>query len=130
MSRYKPFIRIMPPKPAISKARPLEALRRTMKALNKDKTLNVVAKTRYMCCGSCASCGMGQLMEERKKDGAVFWHEQSESDDRVYVNAFAKKGSKTRVLMAKVVAYFREQGHEVEWGGDAGKCIVVRIQHQ
>jgi hypothetical protein len=122
-----PTIRIRPiPQPAITKPRSIGELRQTMKALNKNKTLNVVAKTRFMCCGSCASYGIVQIMDERKKDGAVFWHKQSESADRVYVMTSAKKESKTRALMTKVVAFFREHGHAVEWEGDASKCILVR----
>jgi hypothetical protein len=126
-----PSIRIRPlPQPAITKPRSINTLRQTMKALNKNKTLNVVAKTRFMCCGSCASCAISQLVDERGKEGAVFWHKRSESSDRVYVMASAKKESKTRALMTKVVAFFKEHGHAVDWEGDASKCIVVRTSPQ
>lgn len=95
------------------------------------------ARANYMCCGGCASYGLGQDMEAaalkgKPRGGAVYWHGQDDQrlwdDGDVYLGFGAGDSDKALTDMEVgelVVMECRIAGLEVEWDGTASQRIHV-----
>lgn len=95
------------------------------------------ARANYMCCGGCASYGLGQDLEAanlkgKPRAGGVYWHNQDEArirkDGQVYIGYGASEHGAsvtTEEVGELLVLECRLAGLAVEWDGKAISRVRV-----
>ncbi len=123
-----------------SKMRPetVAAVRCRLKlAFGKLRKLGFITKSNFSCCSTCAIYELGEIAEKRRRNRAVYWHGQDETDFRkgdslnvryCYLPPKGIEGDATRVrteIGEQVVAALKEAGLELDWNGNPN--VIIRI---
>ena len=78
---------------------------RILAAFKKLRQQGYIARTNYLCCGSCGHDACKRTAKERNKRGYVFWHRQEE----------------TMAWCGRTHSRLIEAGLYLQWSGDAGE---------
>ena len=100
-------------------------LRRSFEELRKD---GLLAEESFQCCTTCATYSLGQMINEKKALGGVYWNCQDEEDFRRCggVTIGFVDGTASGIEVAKrAVMEFERQGLSVRWDGSVKKKIEI-----
>ena len=113
---------------------------RVKEVFRKLRKHNLVCRMNHLCCMTCASHDLGIKCDERGKDGAVYFHNQDYDsfwngyygrDAELHIRYFVNKDDATDTESAALGHLIHEtlvvEGLTVEWSGDPGKTIVVKV---
>lgn len=100
-------------------------LRRSFEELRKD---SILAEESFQCCTTCATYSLGQMINEKKALGGVYWNCQDEESFRRCgeVAIGFVDGSASGIEVAKrAVMEFERQGLNVRWEGSVKQKILI-----
>ncbi len=103
----------------------------------------MLARQRFLCCGSCACCALADLLEQpknQKKIGAVFYHKQDArnldrgqdfylgfgANEALYKDEPETEAALAQDVAQKAVACLTAAGLTVEWDGSHHTRILVK----
>lgn len=106
-----------------------------MNAREKAKTVfallrkhhSIIARMNYWCCSSCAGYALGNAMDKRGIESAVYWHSQDEEyyqkSGRLTIRYFSNVD--TTKLGQLIYDLFILAGVKTEWTGKATEVIYI-----
>ncbi len=111
--------------------------RRVHLASGELRKVGFITKTNFSCCMTCAVAELGEIAEKRRRNRAVYWHQQDETHFRkggslyirfCYLPPKGIEGDTTRVeteIGEQVVSALRKAGLELDWNGNP--TVTIRI---
>jgi hypothetical protein len=100
-------------------------LRKSFEELRKD---GILAEEAFSCCTTCATSELGQMINEKKALGGVYWNCQDEESFRQSGEVMIGfvDGSASGIEIAKrAVMEFERQGLNVRWDGSERRKIEI-----
>ena len=94
---------------------------------------NLVARMCFLCCMSCASHALSDIVDEEEAMGAVYFHQQDDEKFRnslhpsLYIRYFGAEKKKTASVGIMVSAALKAEGLTPIWDGDTGTAILVKV---
>ena len=111
--------------------------RRVQLAFGELRKVGFLTKTNFSCCMNCAVAELGEIADKRRRNRAVYWHQQDETHFKkggslyirfCYLPPKGIEGDTTRVeteIGEQVVAALGKVGLELDWNGNPNTTIRV-----
>ena len=111
--------------------------RRVQLAFGELRKVGFLTKTNFSCCMNCAVAELGEIADKRRRNRAVYWHQQDETHFKkggslyirfCYLPPKGIEGDTTRVeteIGDQVVAALAKAGLELDWNGNPNTTIRV-----
>ena len=101
-------------------------------AFKKLRQKNLVARMSFLCCMSCASSALSDIVDEKGALGAVYFHQQDNEKFKskhpsLYIRYFGASSDRTAEVGIMVSAALKAEGLSPIWDGKSCTAILVEV---